>query len=90
MPKERVTQTAILKACESEFHALRKYALFMKISVPEYCLKLPLRHFLFWHKSVWAKKIFNRSAKLKLVCWTIGKSLVLFFEACERDFHALL
>jgi len=41
MPKERVTQTAILKACEREFHALRKYALYMKISVPEYCLKLP-------------------------------------------------
>ena len=29
-----------LEACEREFHALLQYALFMKISVPEYCLKL--------------------------------------------------
>jgi len=31
----------ILEAYEKEFHALSKYALFTKICVPEYCLKLP-------------------------------------------------
>jgi len=31
-----------LEACEREFHAPLKNALFAKICVPEYCLKLPL------------------------------------------------
>jgi len=36
------------------------------------------------------KKFFDRCAKFKLVCWTIGKSLVLFSCSMWKRIHALL
>jgi len=66
----------------------RTMLFFIKISVPEYCLKWPFASLSLLHKSFLAKNFFDRCAKFTLVCWTIGKSLVLFFVACAREFHA--
>ena len=49
----------ILEACERDFHALSKYANFIKICVPEYRLRFRLAHSLFWHKSFSTNKFFD-------------------------------
>ena len=48
----------------------------MKISVPEYCLKLPVRHFLFWHKS--ERKDF--SIEVPSWKWSAGQLVKVLFQ----------
>ena len=67
------------EACEREFHALWKYALCMKRSVPAYCLKLPFAALCFLAKICSSEKLFRSKRYVQSGLLDGWKSLVLLF-----------